>query len=158
MASPQVHRAQGKNKLREVTGHDLANFVAGWSKDPSTQVGAVIANVNTKRVVSMGFNGFPAGVEDSEDRLETREIKYEMVVHAEANALLFAGPAAEGCTLYVTPLPPCARCAVLIIQAGISRVVCPTPDKSKEPWATQSRISETMFGESGVQLDYIAPP
>ena len=136
---------------------DLANFVAGWSKDPSTQVGAVIANANTKRVVSMGFNGFPAGVEDSEDRLETREIKYEMVVHAEANALLFAGPAAEGCTLYVTPLPPCARCAVLIIQSGISRVVCPIPDKSKEPWATQSRISETRFGESGVQLDYIDP-
>ena len=134
---------------------DLANFVASWSKDPSTQVGAVIANANTKRVVSMGFNGFPAGVEDSEDRLETREIKYEMVVHAEANALLFTGPAAEGCTLYVTPLPPCARCAVLIIQAGISRVVCPIPDKSKEPWATQSRISETMFGEASVQLDYI---
>ena len=134
---------------------DLAEFVAGWSKDPSTQVGAVIANSNTKRVVSMGFNGFPAGVDDSEDRLGTRAIKYEMVVHAEANALLFAGPAAEGCTLYVTPLPPCARCAVLIIQAGINRVVCPLPDKTKEPWATQSRISETMFGEAGVQLDYI---
>ena len=134
---------------------ELANFVAGWSKDPSTQVGAVIANSNTKRVVSMGFNGFPAGVEDTADRLGTREIKYEMVVHAESNALLFAGPAAEGCTLYVTPLPPCARCAVLIIQAGISRVVCPTPDKSKEPWRTQSQISETMFGESGVQFDYL---
>ena len=37
---------------------ELANFVASWSKDPSTQVGAVIANSNTKRVVSMGFNGF----------------------------------------------------------------------------------------------------
>ena len=134
---------------------ELAKFVAGWSKDPSTQVGAVIANSNTKRVVSMGYNGFPAGVEDTADRLGTREIKYEMVVHAESNALLFAGPAAEGCTLYVTPLPPCARCAVLIIQAGISRVVCPTPDKSKEPWRTQSQISETMFGESGVQFDYL---
>ena len=133
----------------------LANFVASWSKDPSTQVGAVIANSNTKRVISMGFNGFPAGVEDTADRLGTREIKYEMVVHAESNALLFAGPAAEGCTLYVTPLPPCARCAVLIIQAGISRVVCPTPDKSKEPWKTQSQISETMFGEAGVQFDYL---
>ena len=134
---------------------ELAAFIAGWSKDPSTQVGAVIANDNTKRVISMGFNGFPAGVEDSEDRLLTREIKYEMVVHAEANALLFAGPEAEGCTLYVTPLPPCARCAVLIIQAGINRVVCPTPDKTREPWATQSRISETMFREARVQLDYL---
>ena len=134
---------------------ELANFIASWSKDPSTQVGAVIANSNTKRVISMGYNGFPAGVEDTAERLGTREIKYEMVVHAESNALLFAGPAAEGCTLYVTPLPPCARCAVLIIQAGISRVVCPTPDKSKEPWRTQSQISETMFGEAGVQFDYL---
>ena len=159
VVSPRQVAREGEDMLDKWDGRfmDLANFVAGWSKDPSTRVGAVIANANTKRVVSMGFNGFPAGVEDSEDRLETREIKYEMVVHAEANALLFAGPAAEGCTLYVTPLPPCARCAVLIIQAGINRVVCPTPDKSKEPWATQSRISETMFGEAGVQLDYIDP-
>ena len=157
VVSPRLVAGEGEDMLDKWDGRfmDLANFVAGWSKDPSTQVGAVIANANTKRMVSMGFNGFPAGVEDSEDRLETREIKYEMVVHAEANALLFAGPAAEGCTLYVTPLPPCAQCAVLIIQAGISRVVCPIPDKSKEPWATQSRISETMFGEASVQLDYI---
>lgn len=134
---------------------DLAEFIAGWSKDPSTQVGAVVANPNTKRVVSTGFNGFPAGVGDYEDRLQKREIKYEMIVHAEANALLFAGPAAEGCTLFVTPLPPCARCAVLVIQAGIRRVVCPTPDKSKEPWKSQSEISEQMFNEAGVVVDYI---
>ena len=134
---------------------DLATFIAGWSKDPSTQVGAVIANPHTKRVVSMGFNGFPAGVEDLEDRLENREVKYEMVVHAEQNALLFAGPAAEGCTLFVTPLPPCARCGVLIIQAGIARVVSPEPDKSREPWKTQSQISEQMFSEAGVDLQYV---
>jgi dCMP deaminase len=134
---------------------DLAGFVASWSKDPSTQVGAVIADPKTKRVVSMGFNGFPAGVEDLQDRLDTREIKYEMVVHAEQNALLFAGPQAAGCTLYVTPLPPCARCGVIIIQAGIQRVVSPTPDKSKEPWKTQSEISELMFSEAGVQLEYV---
>ena len=133
----------------------LADEVATWSKDRSTQVGAVIANPHTKRVVSMGFNGFPAGVEDLEHRLEKREIKYEMVVHAEQNALLFAGPAAEGCNLYVTPLPPCARCGVIIIQAGISRVISPMPDKSKEPWKTQSEISEQMFQEAGVQLDYV---
>ncbi len=137
---------------------ELAAFIAKWSKDPSTQVGAVIVNANNKRVVSMGFNGFPAGVEDREERLETRAIKYEMVVHAEQNALLFAGPAAEGCTLYVTPLPPCARCGVIIIQAGISRVVCPTPNKTIEPWATQSRITEEMFGEAGIVLDYIDLP
>jgi dCMP deaminase len=134
---------------------DLARFISGWSKDPSTQVGAVVANPRTKRVVSTGFNGFPAGVGDYEERLQKREIKYEMIVHAEANALLFAGPAAEGCALYVTPLPPCARCAVLIIQAGITRVVSPRPDLSKEPWKSQSVISEQMFGEAGVKLQYV---
>lgn len=132
----------------------LAEHIAGWSKDPSTQVGAVIANPRNKRVISVGFNGFPAGVNDTHERLNTRELKYEMVVHAEQNALLFAGPAAEGCTIYITPLPPCARCAVIIIQAGIKRVVCPKPDMSIEPWATQARISEDMFRESGLVLDY----
>jgi len=134
---------------------DLANFVAAWSKDPSTQVGAVIANPHTKRVVSMGYNGFPPGVGDHNHRLENREIKYEMIVHAETNALLFAGPAAENCTLYVTPLPPCARCGVVIIQAGIQRVVAPIPDKSKEHWNNQSEISEQMFSEAGVELEYV---
>jgi len=134
---------------------DLANFVAAWSKDPSTQVGAVIANPHTKRVVSMGYNGFPSGVGDHDHRLENREIKYEMIVHAETNALLFAGPAAENCTLYVTPLPPCARCGVVIIQAGIQRVVAPIPNKSKKHWNTQSEISEQMFAEAGVELEYV---
>lgn len=134
---------------------DLAAFIADWSKDPSTQVGAVIAHPKSRRIIATGFNGFPAGVEDTASRLETREIKYEMVVHAEQNALLFAGPAAEGCTIYVTPLPPCARCAVIIIQAGICRVVCPALDMSKEPWATQSRIAEEMFGEAGIEIDYV---
>ncbi len=99
----------------------LADFIAEWSKDPSTKVGAVITHTKSRRIVSTGFNGFPAGVEDAPERLFDRATKYEMIVHAEQNALMFAGQHAEGCTLYVTPLPPCARCAALIIQAGIAR-------------------------------------
>jgi dCMP deaminase len=129
---------------------DLAGYIADWSKDPSTKVGSVVVEPKSKRIVSTGFNGFPAGVEDHNHRLEDRAIKYEMVVHAEQNALISAGPKAQGCTLYVTPLPPCARCAVVIIQAGIARV----PDMSREPWATQSRIAEEMFAEAGVRVDY----
>lgn len=134
---------------------ELAGFIAQWSKDPSTKVGAAIVDPRNKRVVSTGFNGFPFGVEDTADRLEDRSIKYEMVVHAETNALMFAGEQANGCTLYVTPLPPCARCAVLIIQAGIKRVISPTPDTSKEPWKTQFAISSKMFEESGVSVEFL---
>ena len=133
----------------------LADHISGWSKDPSTQVGCVLAK--KRRVVSMGFNGFPAGVEDTEERLADRDIKYEMVVHAEQNALMFAGDRAEGCVLYVHPLPPCARCAVLIIQTGVVRVVCDQPDFDHERWGEQARIADTMFREAGLEVDYRQP-
>jgi len=66
----------------------LTAFIAQWSKDPSTKVGAVIIDPRNKRIISTGFNGFPVGVENTTDRLGTREIKYKMVVHAETNALM----------------------------------------------------------------------
>ncbi len=136
---------------------ELAEHISGWSKDPSTQVGAVITHARSKRVISMGFNGFPAGVEDTAERLGDRSTKYEMVVHAEQNALMFAGERAEGATLYVHPLPPCARCAVMIIQAGIRRVVCDQPDFEHERWGEAAKIADTMFREAAVDVDYRQP-
>ncbi len=135
----------------------LAEHIAGWSKDPSTKVGAVITHTRSKRVISMGFNGFPAGVEDTQERLDDRSTKYEMVVHAEQNALMFAGERAEGATIYVHPLPPCARCAVLIIQSGIVRVVCEQPDFEHERWGEVAKIADTMFREAGLEVSYLQP-
>ena len=102
----------------------LAEHISTWSKDPSTQVGAVIVDAS-KRVVSMGFNGFPRGIADNE-RLHDRSIKYEIILHAEVNAVLFARANLEGCTLYIWPCGACSRCASLIIQSGITRVVMPS--------------------------------
>ena len=132
----------------------LAEHISNWSKDPSTQVGAVITHTRSKRVVSLGFNGFPAGVEDTRERLDDRGTKYEMVVHAEQNALMFAGDRAEGCTLYVHPLPPCARCAVMVIQAGIKRVVCDQPDFDHQRWGEAAKIADTLFREAGLVVNY----
>ncbi|NCA14162.1 MAG: hypothetical protein EBS89_08535, partial [Proteobacteria bacterium] len=67
----------------------LAHYVSTASKDPSTKVGAVIVDAE-RRVVSVGYNGLPRGVEDSEERLHNREVKYKMIIHAERNAILFA--------------------------------------------------------------------
>ena len=134
---------------------ELARYISGWSKDPSTKVGAVITHPVNKRIISTGFNGFPAGVEDSADRLEDRTIKYEMVVHAELNALLFAGNAAEGATLYVYPLSPCARCAVTIIQAGIKRIVAPQQDFDHERWGKTLKFAHDLFIEAGLTVDYL---
>ena len=89
---------------------DLAMHIADWSKDPSTKVGAVVVDPSTRRVVSTGFNGFPVGVEDTADRLENREIKYEMVVHAEQNALVFCG--APISRLHAIRYPTASVCAM----------------------------------------------
>jgi dCMP deaminase len=102
----------------------LAAHVAGWSKDPSTQVGAVIAD--GKHVVSVGYNGFPESTEDKDEWLNDRPTKYSMVIHAEANAIFNARQYVRGLTLYVSPLSPCLECAKLIAGAGFSRVVWET--------------------------------
>jgi len=129
---------------------DLAKLCGSWSKDPSTQVGAVIVDDNN-RIVSIGFNGFPQGVDDSEERLVDREIKYDIIVHAEANALMFANKSVEGCTLYTWPFQPCSRCAGLIIQSGIKRVVSVVHDD--ERWKKNFTTARQLFKEAGIILE-----
>lgn len=80
---------------------ELAKYIAtNWSKDPSTKVGAILVNYETKREF-IGYNGFPEGVLDTPERYNDRELKYKLVVHAEVNALLKAAQYARGGTLYV---------------------------------------------------------
>lgn len=126
----------------------LAKHASTASKDPSTMVGAAVAD--GKRPVSLGCNGFPQGVADDE-RLHDRPTKYEIVVHAEVNAILFAGRRLEGCTLYTWPMPPCSRCASVIIQSGIKRVVSPPPG---ERWTESCGLASVLFGEAGVKQFY----
>src|ERR1035437_2012178 len=87
---------------------ELARLVSSWSKDPSTQVSAVITR--GKFVVSLGFNGHAKGVTDSPGRVENREVKYRTIIHAEINAILTAKQDLEGCTIYLWPFMPCSQC------------------------------------------------
>lgn len=131
----------------------VARQISDWSKDPSTKVGAVIAD-RRGYVVALGFNGFPENVEDTEYRLADRTTKYEMVVHAEVNAVLIAGRAAAGGTIYVHGAPICPRCASVLIQAGITRAVAETPRADSDiSWHKLGFISLDMFGEAKVTFD-----
>lgn len=133
----------------------LAAHVAGWSKDPSTQTGCVIVRPD-RSVASVGYNGFPRGVEDIPKRLSDRTTKYAMVVHAETNAVLSAYERLDGCTVYVHPWPPCSSCAGILIQAGIKRVVAPSPTAEQlERWGDSFAIAATMFDEALVTLDLV---
>jgi dCMP deaminase len=130
---------------------DLARFVAGWSKDPSTQVGAVAVG-ETPNLLSLGYNGFPPGVADLPDRLEDRDTKYRLVVHGEINALINAQ--FRPVTLYVTH-PPCVRCTVQILAyRSVGRVVSVKPsDDMLSRWAADFAESRTLFAEAGVALE-----
>jgi dCMP deaminase len=127
---------------------ELATVISSWSKDPSTQVGAVIAD-DDNRVISIGYNGFPKGIKDDQ-RLDNRELKYEMVVHAEANALLFANAPVKGCTIYTWPFQPCSRCAALIIQAGIRRVV--SVENKDQKWCSNFQLAHDMLTEARIEI------
>lgn len=130
---------------------ELAQHVADWSKDPSTQVGACVVNED-KQVLSLGFNGFPRGVDDNISRLMNRETKYKFVSHAERNALDNAYVDIKGSTLYST-LFPCNECAKGIIQKGIKTVVTTHPDLDR----THNNLEESlqMFSEAGVKIIFI---
>ena len=131
---------------------DLADHIGGWSKDPSTKVGAVIVRPD-RTIVSVGYNGFPRNVRDEPHRYEKREIKYQMVVHAEMNAILTAGQSLQHCTLYVSPLQPCPQCAAAIIQSGMWRVV--TRESNREDWKERFEVTCQMFKEARVKLEVL---
>jgi dCMP deaminase len=131
---------------------DIAGEVSKWSKDPSVKVGAVA--VGTKgQILSQGYNGFPRGVKDTNNRYEDREQKYKYVVHGEMNAIYNAchtGASLNGATLYVTGLPVCSECAKGIIQVGIEKVIMEYPSDIPDRWRTSMQTTAEMFKESGV--------
>ena len=132
---------------------NLATHISNWSKDPSTKVGCVVVGPDNE-IRSTGFNGLPRGIEDNEERLNNREIKYPMICHAEENAIMHAariGISLKECTAYVT-WPPCTRCARSLIQAGILTVIYPKNAEIPERWASDFELSMSMFKEAGIEL------
>lgn len=133
---------------------NLAKYISDWSKDPNAKVGAVILS-KAGGDISVGYNGFPMGVEDSVERLQDKDQKLELIVHAEQNAIIAAGSRAHGACIFVWGKPVCARCAGTIIQAGIKRVVAIAPSLGGESkWDKSGQIAQQMFQEAGVQVDF----
>lgn len=133
----------------------IANAVALKSKDPSSQFGAIVVDED-HNIISVGYNGFPRGVNDDPARYEDRPIKYKLVVHAEANAIAAAarrGMCLENASLYVQAMP-CNECAKLIVQAGIKKVFIPNENYRSyyERWAEACQWSEIIFREGGVEV------
>ena len=132
----------------------MADHTATASKDPSTQVGCVLVD-DKRRIVGMGYNGFPRGVDDKRERLLHRPTKYLMVQHAEVNAVLNAVAGTRDATAYVTHRP-CASCSGILIQAGVRKIVTRKPEKGfAERFAESFAAADAMLSEAGVELEMV---
>lgn len=130
----------------------LAELTSRVSKDPSTKVGAVLVSPDRTDII-LGYNGFPRKMPDLPEHYENREEKYSRIVHGEVNAVLLARRSVQGYTLYTWPCLSCERCAVLMIQAGIERVVAPYPaEDMRSRWGTSLDRSRQFFRECGVSV------
>jgi dCMP deaminase len=131
----------------------LAEEISTWSKDDSSQVGAVIVRPD-RTIASIGFNGFPRGVEDYHERIVNREMKLLFTIHAEMNAILSAKEPLKDYSIFVWPFQPCAHCAASIIQSGIKEVYCPYNAhlETYERWADSFKAALQMFDEAEVRV------
>jgi dCMP deaminase len=135
---------------------DLAEHISKWSKDPSTQVGAVA--VRDRRILATGYNGFPRGILDSQIHLENREEKLLRTVHAETNIVAQAsrhGVSLENAWIYIWPFVPCATCCTILMQAGVERIVVPDrpiPDR----WKVSFSTSIDLLKQAGITLSLLA--
>ena len=128
---------------------DLAHVVAGWSKDPSTKVGAVITD-DHNRIISLGFNGVPMSCREP----NTREQKLYRTLHAEQNAMAFAECDLRGARIFITHAP-CAQCAAMVVQRGLSLVcydVRSTETAFFERWKDSHQEAMCMLYEAGVTV------
>ncbi len=135
---------------------NLAKHIATWSKDPSTKIGAVAIG-EKGQVLAQGYNGFPRGINDTDDRYMHRETKYKYVVHAEMNCIYNAtynGVSLQGATIYISGLPVCHECAKGLIQVGIKRV-CYHADMIPAKWKESNEQTIELFSEADISYERI---
>lgn len=128
---------------------EIAKISSQRSKDPNTQVGAVVVGQNNK-IIGTGYNGMPRGCSDDIFPW-TRPDKHLYVCHAELNAILNANNfnMLEGSTLYST-LFPCNECSKIILQMGIKKVVY-LEDKYAE--RDEFKASKIMFDAANIKYE-----
>ncbi len=124
----------------------LAFWMASFSKDPHTQMGAVIVS-NLGKPLGWGYNGVPRTILDVDVEWD-RPAKYDVIIHAEENAINHSFGNLEFSTLYVTG-KPCKRCMLRIINQGIREVIY-------FPYVSKDKLSSFSSEDSGVNAEEIA--
>ena len=133
----------------------LAQLVSTWSKDQSRKTGCVIVD-DRQVLISVGWNGFPRGINDDISERYERPIKYMWTEHAERNAIYNAvakGISVLNCRMYLTWYP-CSDCARAIIQSGIKTLYCIEPDWYDIRWKEHFVLVREMLKEVDIKIIY----
>ena len=134
----------------------MAHLVASWSKDPGRRVGAVVVAPDM-RAMSIGYNGFPRGLDDSPVRLGDNHARLILSVHAESNAMSQATFPLVGAALYVTYFP-CHECVKVMVQRGVARLVTyDFPRDIESKWMISWEWAEAIADEAGIALVLLNP-
>lgn len=127
----------------------MAHVISERSKDPSSQVGAVIADQNNV-VVGLGYNGFPRGIDENQFPWAREgalpDTKYAYICHAEENAVYNANNVTTNCKIYST-LFPCNECSKTLIQKGITEIIYESDKYHDQPECIAAR---RMLDAAGV--------
>jgi len=134
----------------------IATVVASRSTCMRRRVGALL--VLNKRILATGYNGAPVGLAHcgeigclrQEMQVPSGE-RHELCrgLHAEQNAIIQAavhGAAIRDSILYCTHYP-CAVCAKMLVNAGVSSLVLADnyPDN----------LAKRIFAEAGIDVNFI---
>ena len=133
---------------------DVARRFAQLSSAKRLQVGAII--VKDDRIISIGYNGMPAGWtnecetvfydENGDERLKTKE----EVIHAEANAIAKLAKSSESgddATMFLTHAP-CIHCAKQIYTAGINKVYFGEPYRDESGVAFLMKCGVSVWSDN----------
>jgi len=141
---------------------NIANI---FSKDPSTKVGSVFMNPCTYHILSIGYNGMPRGINETDIKKWERPQKYKYVEHAERNGIYNATNSGTSLcnSICVVSMFPCADCARGLIQVGCKMIIAPnitevfetSPDLG-ERWRNEWTISMEMLREAKINIMVIS--
>ncbi len=132
----------------------LAHIVSKKSHDTQTQHGCIITD-RKNRVISIGYNGFPRGIDDS-ILPNTRPEKYPWMIHAERNALSNCLIRPENGIAYVTG-QCCNDCIMALWQEGVSTVYMHNKHGSYLIDETQKIIFNKFIQLTKMETYYVTP-
>jgi dCMP deaminase len=132
----------------------LAKVVSQRSHDIQTQHGCVITD-SKNRILGMGYNGFPRGLDD--DLLPNiRPEKYPWMIHAERNALSNCVVRPDDGIAYITG-QSCNDCIMALWQEGIKKVIMSQNHGTHLFDANAQKRFDTFVSMSGIEIVYIVP-